>query len=281
MITNVYSFANGASGHATIGELVRAALYLGPRTLEELQALMPAEHRGHVRTVLLSLVAEGVAEVYQREESDPESLPKPDDAGREHPDTSAFRHRLRATREAAGLSQYELATACGLQQAHIAHFEAGRRCPSLKNLLAIARALRVTVDSLVYYEVLAPGSAGARSPTYRELPPDLQAVWIATYTATLVRPNAATAPNTIGPLFRARAATEAMDAVRIASGGELPAVPSRDIVAEGVEIARAKLERDLIDAMLEEAPRLTTWSCRIAVAFNSLRSFEAQHGRRP
>lgn len=274
MITNVYSFANGASGHATIGELVRAALYLGPRTLEELQALMPAEHRGHVRTVLLSLVAEGVAEVYQREESDPESLPKPDDAGREHPDTSAFRHRLRATREAAGLSQYELATACGLQQAHIAHFEAGRRCPSLKNLLAIAGALRVTVDSLVYHEAPAHGSSGTRPPTYRDLPPDLQAHYRSVYATVLVHKD----EQWIDGRDHDRADANAWEAVRLANGGELPAAPARDIVAEGVEIARAKLERDVIDGAMCRGGR---GAPSFAESEKALLAFEAQHGSRP
>lgn len=63
-----------------------------------------------------------------------------------------FPERLRSARESRGLSQAQLAEKAGLQSAAIAHFEAGRRSPSLKNLRALAEALAVSSDYLIGLE---------------------------------------------------------------------------------------------------------------------------------
>jgi transcriptional regulator with XRE-family HTH domain len=62
---------------------------------------------------------------------------------------SDFPALLRKHRTQANLSQADLGERAGLQQAHIAHFEAGRRYPSLPNLCRLADALDVALDALV------------------------------------------------------------------------------------------------------------------------------------
>lgn len=62
---------------------------------------------------------------------------------------SPFSERVRITREARGLSQADLADKTGLQPAAIAHFEAGRRSPSMKNLRVLSLALGVSADYLI------------------------------------------------------------------------------------------------------------------------------------
>jgi transcriptional regulator with XRE-family HTH domain len=70
-----------------------------------------------------------------------------------------FAERLRKIREEKGLTQAELAQRSGLQPSAIAHFEAGRRSPSLDNLRRLADALSVTLDYLLGREP-DPKSAG-------------------------------------------------------------------------------------------------------------------------
>ncbi len=48
---------------------------------------------------------------------------------------------LKAQREAAGLTQQELATAAVMTRSHIAHIEAGRRTPSKEDARRLDRAL--------------------------------------------------------------------------------------------------------------------------------------------
>lgn len=60
-----------------------------------------------------------------------------------------FSVRLRATREAKGLSQADLAAKTGLQPSAISHFETGRRAPAFDNLKVLADALSVTTDYLM------------------------------------------------------------------------------------------------------------------------------------
>jgi transcriptional regulator with XRE-family HTH domain len=57
-------------------------------------------------------------------------------------------NNIREERERQGMTQSDLAKACGLQPAAINHFERGRRVPSVKNLIKIARALYVSLDEL-------------------------------------------------------------------------------------------------------------------------------------
>ena len=70
-----------------------------------------------------------------------------------------FGDLLRKAREDKGLTQAELAQRGGLQPSAIAHFEAGRRSPSLDNLRRLADALSVSLDYLLGRET-EPGSAG-------------------------------------------------------------------------------------------------------------------------
>jgi transcriptional regulator with XRE-family HTH domain len=60
-----------------------------------------------------------------------------------------FHQRLRLIREARGMSQSDLAKASGVGQSHIAHFESGRRKPSLDNFRALVLGLRCTADYLL------------------------------------------------------------------------------------------------------------------------------------
>jgi transcriptional regulator with XRE-family HTH domain len=62
---------------------------------------------------------------------------------------SEFPALLRQHRTKANLSQADLGERAGLQQTHIAHFESGRRAPSLRNLCRLADALNVAIDALV------------------------------------------------------------------------------------------------------------------------------------
>jgi hypothetical protein len=110
-----------------------------------------------------------------------------------------------------------------------------------------------------------------RAITHSDLPTHLQAHYTRVYAAVLV--------HTDGPIDgrdHDRADGNAWEAVRLANGGVLPAAPERDAVAEGIEIARRRLEADVVDA----ARCLTVWPGPLAVAFEALLSFEAQHGRR-
>jgi transcriptional regulator with XRE-family HTH domain len=56
--------------------------------------------------------------------------------------------RLRLARETAGVTQLELAEAIGLTRTSIANIEAGRQGLLLEDAAAVARKLRVSLDSL-------------------------------------------------------------------------------------------------------------------------------------
>lgn len=55
-------------------------------------------------------------------------------------------------RRRKGLSQPELATAANTSKGQISDWEAGRNQPRLEALIAIAKALDVTIDSLIHGE---------------------------------------------------------------------------------------------------------------------------------
>lgn len=63
--------------------------------------------------------------------------------------SNQFGDRLKATREARGLSQADLAERSGLQSSAVSHFENGRRAPSFDNLKKLADALSVSIDYLL------------------------------------------------------------------------------------------------------------------------------------
>lgn len=58
--------------------------------------------------------------------------------------------RMISLRKRAGLTQKELAVKAGLSQSMIAHIEAGRKEPSKKYKLALAKALNTSVEWLFY-----------------------------------------------------------------------------------------------------------------------------------
>lgn len=60
-----------------------------------------------------------------------------------------FHQRLRLIREVRGMSQADLAKASGINPTQIAHFEGGKRQPSLDNFRALVLALRCTADYLL------------------------------------------------------------------------------------------------------------------------------------
>lgn len=57
---------------------------------------------------------------------------------------------IKEIRKFLGISSTELAYRSGLSLTHISHFETGSRLPSLKNLIALAEGLGVSLDRLVY-----------------------------------------------------------------------------------------------------------------------------------
>lgn len=62
----------------------------------------------------------------------------------------SFKDHLREVRESLGMSQSELGSEAGLLPSAINHFEAGRREPNIKNLVKLAKTLRVTTDRLLF-----------------------------------------------------------------------------------------------------------------------------------
>jgi transcriptional regulator with XRE-family HTH domain len=71
----------------------------------------------------------------------------------ERVDVSTVGPRIRELREAAGLSQRELATD-GVSYAYISRLEHGERVPSLQATIALARRLDTTAERLVFGELL-------------------------------------------------------------------------------------------------------------------------------
>lgn len=64
---------------------------------------------------------------------------------------------IRDARKAAGLTQNELADKSGVAAISIHQYEKGKRQPRLEQLLAIARALDIDLDSLIPAEDDTPG----------------------------------------------------------------------------------------------------------------------------
>lgn len=62
---------------------------------------------------------------------------------------SGLETRLRAARALRGMSQSELARKCGLHPSHIAHFEAGRRVPSLGHFKRLCNGLGANAGELL------------------------------------------------------------------------------------------------------------------------------------
>jgi transcriptional regulator with XRE-family HTH domain len=60
-----------------------------------------------------------------------------------------FGNRLRALRNARGLSQEAFADECKLDRTYISGIERGRRNVALRNIGTIAKALRISVSELM------------------------------------------------------------------------------------------------------------------------------------
>jgi transcriptional regulator with XRE-family HTH domain len=65
------------------------------------------------------------------------------------PEAKILGRRIQSLRQARGLTQEDLADAADLDRSYIAGVEGGFRNPALRNLLRIARALKVTLSELV------------------------------------------------------------------------------------------------------------------------------------
>ena len=63
---------------------------------------------------------------------------------------AAIGKRISYFRKLEGLTREQLAERTGLSKAFLAHVEAGARVLSLSSLCAVAKALHVTCDSLLY-----------------------------------------------------------------------------------------------------------------------------------
>ena len=63
--------------------------------------------------------------------------------------TMRVARRLRARREALGLSQARLAHAAGISRGYLIRLEAARQDPTLTVLANLAKALKVTVRELI------------------------------------------------------------------------------------------------------------------------------------
>lgn len=58
--------------------------------------------------------------------------------------------KIRAARKSKKMTQGQIAALCGISAAFFGHIERGTRIASIETLVAIARALQVSVDSLVW-----------------------------------------------------------------------------------------------------------------------------------
>ena len=76
--------------------------------------------------------------------------------------------RVRALREAAGITQERLAWDCDLDRAYVGHIEAGRRLPSLPVLAQIAARLDADLLDIAAALVSDERATLVRRPTARK-----------------------------------------------------------------------------------------------------------------
>ncbi len=74
--------------------------------------------------------------------------------------TQTLGERIRAARQAAGLSQEKLAERLGLTRQAVTKWETGQSAPSTENLLRLAEVLGVPVTALLGEEASSPPLAG-------------------------------------------------------------------------------------------------------------------------
>lgn len=88
----------------------------------------------------------------------PEKASRDGRAARKDPDLLAFGEQLRARRDAAGLTQEDLAHAAGLHTTYIGQIERGERNLTYKNVLRLAWGLDVPPSEIVPQELLKPSA---------------------------------------------------------------------------------------------------------------------------
>lgn len=107
--------------------------------------------------------------------------------------TMDFATRLAGARKTAGLTQQVLADRVGIHVSQLRRYEAGTNQPTLDVLRAIAVALSVTTDSLVFGDAQrGPQTENLRlrMEALDHLPPDEQALVIAMIEGALLRHHA-------------------------------------------------------------------------------------------
>ena len=96
---------------------------------------------------------------------------------RKLPRTKAVAHRLRALREARGLSQHALARAAGVAQPSVSNYETGKREVTVATGMRLAAALDVTLCQLIDLKtdrlIIPAGSRLARAVAVLEASPEL------------------------------------------------------------------------------------------------------------
>ena len=89
--------------------------------------------------------------------------------------TESFAERLRQAREAAGLSQYALAKACGLSKQTMSSLEAGTNQPSWATVQVIAKALGLSCEAFADDSIEMPtkdkATTGKRGRPRKQLDP--------------------------------------------------------------------------------------------------------------
>lgn len=65
-------------------------------------------------------------------------------------DLQAIGARIKATREAKGMTQEDFAAALDLSRNHVSVIERGAKAPKLETFVAIANALGVSADTLLF-----------------------------------------------------------------------------------------------------------------------------------
>jgi transcriptional regulator with XRE-family HTH domain len=91
--------------------------------------------------------------------------------------------RIRNFRQALGLTQDELAAACGVSRSAVAQWETDRAGQLRGNISRIAQALRISVEQLLHGERLETGMTGdemALLRLYRACDPDGRALLLRT-----------------------------------------------------------------------------------------------------
>lgn len=76
---------------------------------------------------------------------------------------------LKRLREAAGLSQVQLALRMGVSQGTVAHWECGTRVPQARHLIKLANILGCSVDALLGLNTQSAGAARDNTIPDREV----------------------------------------------------------------------------------------------------------------